>query len=150
MHPPLFLHLPHASSVIPEGCWEDFLVGAEELAVEQLRLEDRFTEELFGAGWPAAQAWTAPVSRLVVDVERFRSDDLESCAEIGMGAVYVRGTRGQALRRPDPDRREVLLKTYYDPHHRACEDATAAKTAAEIFLFKMYPSGNTACIRCFG
>ena len=32
----------------------------------------------------------------------------------------------------------------------ACEDATAAKTAAEIFLFKMYPSGNTACIRCFG
>jgi N-formylglutamate deformylase len=145
MHPPLFLHLPHASSVIPEGCWEDFLVGAEELAVEQLRLEDRFTEELFGAGWPAAQAWTAPVSRLVVDVERFRSDDLESCAEIGMGAVYVRGTRGQALRRPDPDRREVLLKTYYDPHHRACEDATAQALATwgrcVVLDAHSYPTG---------
>ena len=111
MSSPLFLHLPHASSVIPEGCRRDFLIGVEELASEQLRLEDRFTDQLFGSGWPAAQAWTAPVSRLVVDVERFRSDDQEACAAVGMGAVYVRGTRGQALRRPDPDRRELLLKT---------------------------------------
>lgn len=129
MSTPLFLHLPHASSVIPEGCREDFLIGVEELASEQLRLEDRFTDELFGSGWPAAQAWTAPVSRLVVDVERFRSDDQEACAAVGMGAVYVRGTRGQALRRLDPDRREVLLKTYYDPHHRACEATTAQALA---------------------
>ena len=101
MKPPLFIHLPHGSSLIPE-CWrEDFLVGSEELASEQLRLEDRFTNELFGAGWPASLSWTAHVSRLVVDVERFRSDDLEPCASVGMGAVYVRGTRGQALRRPD-------------------------------------------------
>lgn len=129
MSSPLFLHLPHASSVIPEGCREDFLIGVEELASEQLRLEDRFTDVLFGSGWPAAQAWIAPVSRLVVDVERFRSDDQEACAAVGMGAVYVRGTRGQALRRPDPDRRELLLKTYYDPHHRACEAATAQALA---------------------
>jgi N-formylglutamate deformylase len=126
---PLFLHLPHASSVIPEDFRGDFLVGTAELASEQLRLEDRYTDELFGAGWPAAQAWRAPVSRLVVDVERFRSDDHEPCAAVGMGAVYVRGTRGQALRRPDPERREVLLKTYYDPHHRACEAATAQALA---------------------
>mgnify|MGYP000125909232 CR=1 FL=1 len=118
---PLCLHLPHASSVVPEGLRGDFLVGAAELASEQLRLEDRYTDELFGAGWPAAQTWRAPVSRLVVDVERFRADDREPCAAVGMGAVYVRGTRGQALRRPDPERREVLLKTYYDPHHRACQ-----------------------------
>lgn len=129
MSSPLFLHLPHASSLIPEGCRLDFLVGVEELASEQLQLEDRYTGELFGSGWPAAQAWTAPVSRLVVDVERFRSDDQEACAAVGMGAVYVRGTRGQALRRPDPERREVLLKTYYDPHHCACEAATAQALA---------------------
>ncbi len=129
MQLPLFLHLPHASSVIPEGCRGAFLVGAEELAVEQLRLEDRYTDELFGAGWPAAQTWKAPVSRLVVDVERSRSADQEPCAAVGMGAVYVRGTRGQALRRPDPERREVLLETYYDPHHRACEAATAQALA---------------------
>ncbi len=126
---PLCLHVPHASSVIPEDLRGDFLVGAVELASEQLRLEDRYTDELFGAGWPAAQTWRAPVSRLVVDVERFRSDDREPCAALGMGAVYVRGTRGQALRRPDPERREVLLKTYYDPHHRACEAATAQALA---------------------
>ncbi|MEY3829954.1 MAG: hypothetical protein RL636_1655 [Verrucomicrobiota bacterium] len=142
---PLFLHLPHASSVIPKGFRGDFLVGAAELASEQLRLEDRYTDELFGAGWPAAQTWRAPVSRLVVDVERFRSDDHEPCAAVGMGAVYVRGTRGQALRRPDPERREVLLKTYYDPHHRACEAATAQALATRgrcvVLDAHSYPRG---------
>ena len=100
--------------MIPE-CWlEDFLVGSDELAIEQLRLEDRFTNELFGAGWPASLCWTAPVSRLVVDVERFRSDDLEPCASVGMGAVYVRGTRGQALRRRSPEA-TVPVKAVAEP-----------------------------------
>ena len=146
MSPPIFLHLPHASSVIPEGCRGDFLIGVEELASEQLRLEDRFTDELFGAGWPAAQAWTAPVSRLGVDVERFRSDDQEACAAVGMGAVYVRGPRGRAFRGPDPDRREVLLKTYSAPHHRACEDATAQALATwgrcVVLDAHSYPTGS--------
>lgn len=130
MPSPLFLHLPHASSVLPDVCRADFLVGPAELAREQLRLEDRFTDELFGPGWPVGQVWRAPVSRLVVDVERFRSDGQEPCARVGMGAVYLRGTRGQALRAADPVRREVLLETYYDPHHRACEAAVARALAA--------------------
>ena len=130
MDVPLFLHLPHASSVVPATCRADFLVSPAELAGEQLRLEDRYTDELFGPGWPAGQVWTAPVSRLVVDVERFRADAHEPCAQVGMGAVYVRGTRGQVLRAVAPARREVLLETYYDPHHRACEAAVAQALAA--------------------
>jgi hypothetical protein len=34
----------------------------------------------------------------VVDVERFKSDDQEPCAQVGMGAVYVKTTKGTPLR----------------------------------------------------
>lgn len=145
MPPPLFLHLPHASSAIPESCRADFLVGPAELTGEQLRLEDRYTDELFGVGWPASHVWRAAVSRLVVDVERFRSDEHEPCAAVGMGAVYLQGTRGQALRLRDPARREALLETYYDPHHRACEAAAARALAASgrcvVLDAHSYPTG---------
>lgn len=130
MAPPLYLHVPHASLEIPPECLPDFVVSSEELAEERLRLTDAWTDELFGAGWPAERVWRAPVSRLVVDVERFREDAREPCARVGMGATYVRGTRGQALRQLGPARREALLETYYDPHHRACDAAAAAALAS--------------------
>ena len=127
MPSPLFLHLPHASTEIPPECRADFGVSDEDLVGERLRLTDWFTDELFGEGWPAERTWRASVSRLVVDVERFRDDAREPCAVVGMGAVYARGTRGQVLRPVAPARREVLLETYYDPHHRRCAaDAAAA------------------------
>lgn len=130
MPAPLFLHVPHASLLIPPACRADFLVDDAALAAERLRLTDHHTDELFAAGWPAARVWRAPVSRLVVDVERFRDDAAEPCVRVGMGAVYVRGVLGQILRAPTPARREILLKTYYDPHHRAAEAAVAAALAA--------------------
>jgi len=129
MPSPLFLHLPHAATEIPPECRADFLVSDEDLAAERLRLTDWFTDELFGEGWPAERTWRAPVSRLVVDVERFRDDAREPCAVVGMGAVYARGTRGQVLRTVAPARREVLLETYYDPHHRRCAADAAAAVA---------------------
>jgi N-formylglutamate deformylase len=129
MAPPLFLHIPHASTEIPPSARPDFLLPEAELAEERLRLTDGFTDELFGEGWPPELTWRAPVSRLVVDVERFRDDAHEPCAVVGMGAVYVRGTRGQVLRAPSAARRELLLETYYDPHHRRCA-ADAAKALA--------------------
>ncbi len=130
MPAPLFVHVPHASPVIPPDCRADFLVDDAGLAAEQLRLTDHHTDELFAEGWPDGLVWRAPVSRLVVDVERFRDDAAEPCAAVGMGAVYVRGVRGQVLRAPTPARREVLLETYYDPHHRACAAAAGAALAA--------------------
>lgn len=144
MPPPLFLHLPHAATEIPPACRADFLVPDADLAAERLRLTDWFTDELFGTGWPPERTWRAPVSRLVVDVERFRDDAREPCAVVGMGAVYARGTRGQVLRTVAPARRELLLETYYDPHHRRCsgDAAHALATAGGCLVLDAhsYPS----------
>ena len=58
-----------------------------------------------------------PVSRLLVDVERFRSDEEEVMGRVGMGAVYTSTHDGKPLRNFSAEKREELLRTYYDPHH---------------------------------
>jgi N-formylglutamate amidohydrolase len=87
LHSPLLLHIPHASTCIPDDAFGDFVVDRDTLDAELLRLTDRFTDTLYGDGFPEAQTVMATVSRLVVDVERFADDAHEPCAAHGMGAV---------------------------------------------------------------
>jgi N-formylglutamate amidohydrolase len=64
------------------------------------------------------------VSRLVVDVERFEEDALETMATRGMGAVYERTSDGRRLRHPPvPEQREALMKVFYHPHHARLAEA---------------------------
>jgi hypothetical protein len=46
---PLLLHIPHASTCIPDDAVGDFVVDRDTLDAELLRLTDRFTD--------AASAW---------------------------------------------------------------------------------------------
>ena len=71
----------------------------------------------------------APVSRLVVDVERFRRDEDEPMARVGMGAVYTRTQDGRDLRALTEDSREEMLTCYYDPHHRRLTEATRERSS---------------------
>ena len=113
----LVLHVPHASTLIPEADLADFVVPAETLAHEKLRLVDHYTDQLYMDGFPAERAAVAPVCRLVVDMERFADDEMETAARVGMGATYVTTTEGAPLRRLTPERREELIMQYYTPHH---------------------------------
>jgi N-formylglutamate deformylase len=73
-----------------------------------------------------------PVSRLVVDPERFEDPGAERMEAVGMGAVYTKTSHGAPLRdEAEAGRqREALLARYYRPHHAALEAATAAALAA--------------------
>jgi len=116
------LHLPHDTPEIPADVRDQFLLDDGELGLEILRMTDHRTADLFGARHASGRVARAPVSRLVVDVERFAEDALEPMSAAGMGAVYTHTSASRPLRRTlDPWEREALLERWYRPHHRRLE-----------------------------
>lgn len=118
------LHIPHASRSIPGGLRGQFLLAQEALDAELLAMTDAHTDLLFGDLVAGAREVVFPVSRLVVDPERFVDDADEPMSMVGMGVVYTRTSRGEALRRNlDAEERRDLLSRFYESHHRALEAA---------------------------
>ncbi len=113
---PVLLHIPHSSTLIPDEYRGAYSVDADALALENLRLTDLYTDELYIL--PGAERAVFPVSRFLVDAERFSDDAQESMAARGMGVLYTVTTQLTPLRpMPDAHLREELLNRYYHPHH---------------------------------
>ena len=122
----VILHLPHDADTIPAEIRDQFVLDDAELRQELLRMTDHRTATLFGAGEGAGRVVRAPVSRLVVDAERFEEDALEPMSSVGMGVVYTRTATGKPLRHTlSAEEREQLLERWYRPHHRRLEQVTA-------------------------
>src|SRR3954462_3005611 len=95
-------------------------------------MTDAYTDELFGGALPGVPAAVFPVSRLVVDPERFDDDSVEPMAELGMGGVYERSSTGTRLRAaPTDDERAALLDRFYHPHHDRLTALVAAALRAD-------------------
>ena len=111
-------HIPHSSFEIPQKYLADFKLSEKELRDEKIKMTDSFTDELF-ADCASSEDNTIifPVSRLLVDVERFSEDVKEPMAEIGMGMLY-RSCHDLSELRSSNIFGEELKKTYYDQHHR--------------------------------
>jgi N-formylglutamate amidohydrolase len=103
--PRTIIHVPHSSRVVPAEERKLMLISDAALKDELLRMTDAFTDILFHVDSAAATPFVFPVSRLVVDAERFGDDTMEPMAARGMGAVYSRTSRG-----------EILIGKYYLPH----------------------------------
>jgi N-formylglutamate amidohydrolase len=151
---PLLLHLPHDATAIPSDAQADFLLSAEELRAECLRLTDWHTAALYADGLAPTDVVRAEVSRLVVDTERFADDAQEPCARVGMGATYVRTSDGRPLRTLTPERRAELMARHYWPHHRALDAAAAARLArfgrCLVLDAHSYPTGPLPTQLAFG
>ena len=81
-------------------------------------MTDLYTDDLFKSDFYRALPIIYPVSRLVVDPERFIDDAEEPMSEHGMGVIYTRTSTGEKLRKiPSEEERSELLKEYYHPHH---------------------------------
>lgn len=90
-------------------------------------MTDLHTDELFVRDSTCAQTVVFPVSRLVVDPERFIEDDQEIMAEFGMGIIYTRTSNGRLLRHPPTSEERVdLINRYYQPHHQNLDDCVSA------------------------
>ena len=59
----MILHLPHASTFIPEDLRQDFLLSDQELQEELNRITDYATAVIFQQASPEAEAIVFPVSR---------------------------------------------------------------------------------------
>lgn len=129
--PAVVLHIPHASLVVPSDVAADLLLKPEELEHELLVMTDRYTDELFRLPSTLATTVAFPVSRLIVDPERFTDDARERMAQKGMGVVYTSTASGQPLRRPPSAiQRQQLLARFYEPHHAALTRAVAVALQA--------------------
>lgn len=112
------LHLPHASDHVPPEVRDQFILTDEELSQEIVRLTDWYTDDLFHLDLDTVAECVFPVSRFVVDPERFEDDSEEPMASRGMGVIYQKTTWLNTLRRDiTAEEREHLLETYYRPHH---------------------------------
>jgi len=122
MPSPAILHLPHASRVIPAEHRGAFHLPDTELDLELTRMTDAHTDHLFAL--EGATRVVFPVSRLVVDPERFEDDALEPMAARGMGVLYTHTSQRMPLRdAPTTEQRARLLAEWYHPHHARLTDA---------------------------
>lgn len=120
------LHIPHASTAIPAKYRDQFVLSDADLEEELIRMTDAYTDELFATPLSVATTVQFPVSRLVVDPERFADDAQEPMAQRGMGAVYMRSSLNTALRRAlTPEEKETLMNAFYHPHHATLTRAVA-------------------------
>jgi N-formylglutamate amidohydrolase len=94
---------------------------SQELLQQNIHaLTDWFTDELFTI--PGASAVCTPISRVVLDTERFTDDAQEPAARFGQGVIYTHGVNGEPLRRaPSDQERAHLLENYYTPWHLKLE-----------------------------
>jgi N-formylglutamate amidohydrolase len=111
--------------MIPEIARSSFLPDDTTIERELLLMTDAWTDEIVENFRPEAERIIFPVSRLVVDPERFRDDSDEPMAAKGMGATYTRLSSGEPLRILGVADRFRLLETYYDPHHARLERVVA-------------------------
>ena len=120
----IVLHIPHSSMDIPADVRNNLLLDREALDEELLRMTDRHTDQLFDIPQFSTQRVIFPVSRLVVDPERFADDSQEPMAEKGMGVIYEKTSNFEPLRkRPSGEERRGLIERYYHPHHQRLTDS---------------------------
>lgn len=136
----LVVHVPHASTVIPEDVWPEFLVERDRVASEALESADLHTEKMAREAWPHAEIVEARVSRIVVDVERYEDDALEGMAQGGRGVIYTHDHRGKRIRQDlSPTRRAELLARYYTPHWSRLRVAAAGATLIDLHTYPAKP-----------
>ncbi len=122
--PEIILHIPHASTYIPQEYMKDFLLTEQEMNTEFLRMVDYYTDELYQSD--KAIRIISPVSRLLIDMERFIDDELESMNRIGMGVLYTKTHDMKPLRnKPSDIIRNKIINEFYKPHHEALDKAAS-------------------------
>jgi len=121
---PILIHIPHSSTLIPDDMSDDYLLDEDELYLEAKSMADLYTDELFHTLFEKHGGLRLDVSRIFLDVERFRDDAKEIMAKKGMGLAYSKTSKDKDLR--TLTYKENIL-TIYDAYHEAFETLVEQK-----------------------
>jgi len=117
----MLLHIPHSQKHIPEEYLQYFHLSDSDLDVELLKMTDHFTDQLFECSQSNCSEIIFPVSRLLVDPERFVMDADEPMSARGMGCIYEK-THDQNPLKDCRAIRQLLIDRYYETHHNQFTD----------------------------
>ena len=134
------VHVPHASTAIPDELRSDFLVKQDELDAEARISADLYSDLLAKEAWQNAHIVDAKVSRIVVDVERYPDDAKEEMSKVGRGAIYECDHKGQRIRDViTNDKRAKLLNDFYYPHWERLRAAAKDKILIDLHTYPLKP-----------
>jgi N-formylglutamate amidohydrolase len=130
---PVIIHVPHASTNIPDHIAQQFLLSAQELQQELDLMTDGLTDQLAALAYQRARVkpWIFEnrLSRLVFDPERF-PDDTEVMNQVGMGVVYSKTSDQKPLRDIPESESQEIIDTYFKPYSLAFQALVAERLEA--------------------
>jgi N-formylglutamate amidohydrolase len=136
----LVVHVPHASTAIPDDVWPEFLVPQLAVKAEAGASADLYNDEMARQAWPDVKIVQAQVSRIVVDVERYDDDTKEEMAAVGRGALNTHDHNQIMIRESlTEQRRKELLKRYYRPHWRELRAQAAGSILIDLHTYPAEP-----------
>jgi N-formylglutamate deformylase len=136
----IVVHVPHASTHVPNELRAQFLLSADALLDEAIQSADLYTDDLSRCAFPNATHIIADISRIVVDVERYEIDAEEVMAKQGRGVIYFKTRQGHPLRRPiSLEERNKLLEFFYTPHWSKLKAAAKDQVLIDLHSYPVHP-----------
>lgn len=110
----ILLHMPHTSLKVPRFFFKGLKISKEEFRKYNLEMTDLGIDELL-KDYKYTKV-KAKYSRLFLDVERFKDDELEIMSKVGEGVVYTHTYDAKLFHEHNLKYKKKVLK-YYDKYH---------------------------------
>lgn len=114
---PIICNVPHSGIAVPEEFKKDFVLNEEELQKEILYIADNYTDQLYAELLHVSSFIKSKLSRMVLDIERFKNEEDEPMSKVGMSALYILTSSGKILRNISEVNKNKLENIYDDYHN---------------------------------
>lgn len=114
---PIICNVPHSGNLIPDEFASDFYLSKDELDEEANYMADNYTDSLYSELLSISSFIKSKLSRIVLDIERFKEEANEPMSKVGMSALYTKTSDGGILRNISETNRRKLENIYDDYHN---------------------------------
>lgn len=113
---PIICNVPHSGILIPDEFAPDFCIPKDELDEEIKYMADNYTDSIFAELLSISSFIKSKISRIVLDIERFKEEENEPMSKVGMSALYIKTSNGKVLRNIGEINKNKLEGIYNDYH----------------------------------